>query len=189
MSSEKITIEVEILKQVFSDLNALRKSFGETNAAVQALEKNVSGGMNNVDKAVHNATDGAANMAKELARLRPIDVTAVANSFSGLNDSIKSAIEPGAAFDQSLHEMSAVTGVTGAALDDLGDRARALAKAYGSDAAASVDTFKVLVGQLGPALATQPAVLDEMARKATILGKTMGGDTVSAAISAVRASG
>lgn len=176
MSGEKITIEIEVLKQVFSDLNALKGSFTNVETVVQRMEKSVSGGMGDMSKALKGVNDDASKVAKAMQGIRAIDISAIAGSFAGLKDSLNQAAVPGIAFDKNMHELSAMTGVTGAALDDLGERARAMAKVFGGDAAASVETMKILVGQLGPALAAQPDAIEEMARQATLLSKVMDGD-------------
>lgn len=180
MSGEKITIEIEVLKQVFSDLNALKGSFSNVETVVQRMEKSVSGGMGDMHKALTGVSEDANKMAKAMNGIRPIDIGAIAASFTGLKDSLNQAVEPGIAFDKNLHDLSAMTGVTGSALDDLGERARGLAKTFGGDAASSVETMKILVGQLGPALASQPDAIEAMARQATLLSKTMDGDVAGA---------
>jgi TP901 family phage tail tape measure protein len=102
---------------------------------------------------------------------------AVQSVFSELNR----AVQPGIDFNSSLTDLSAITGVAGAALDDIGSRARATAKEFGLDGAAgAVEANKLLLSQLGPELAKTPEQLDAMTRNAALLSKQLGGDMTAA---------
>jgi TP901 family phage tail tape measure protein len=83
-------------------------------------------------------------------------------------------------FDHSLRELSAITGVTGKGLDQMGDFARDAAKEFGGKGADYLKTYGLMLSELSPKLADKPEALKEMGRYASLLGKTMGGDTTAA---------
>lgn len=99
----------------------------------------------------------------------------------GISDALNSAIQPGIDLNSSLQELSAITGVVGDGLKEIEGYARDTAKTFGVDAAQAVESYKLLLSQLSPALADTPEALQEMGNSVAILSKTMGGDTIAAA--------
>lgn len=95
-------------------------------------------------------------------------------------NALQMVIEPGQAFEKNLKELSAITGVTGAGLDDIGVRARQLAKDFGGSASDAVESYKQVLSKLGPEIAKSPASLDAMGKSILTLSKTMSGDVLGA---------
>jgi TP901 family phage tail tape measure protein len=89
-------------------------------------------------------------------------------------------IAPGEKFDKKLHDLSAITGLTGGALDSIGGKARDLAKDFGGAASEQVDGFKMILSRLGPELAKNDEALAKMGENTMLLSKTMNGDAVGA---------
>jgi len=98
-----------------------------------------------------------------------------------LSDNISSAIQPGIALNTSLTDLSAIAGVTGDKLKEIEGYARDTAKTFGTDAASSVESYKLLLSQLSPELGNYPTALRAMGDNIATLSKTMGGDAVAAA--------
>jgi TP901 family phage tail tape measure protein len=88
------------------------------------------------------------------------------------------AVKDAANFEVQLKELSAITGVTGAGLEDIGNRAQNLALKFGGDPLKSVDSFKTILSRLGPDIAKSPIALQNMGDSIETLAKTMGGDTL-----------
>lgn len=148
-----------------------------------------------------NIADNATNVVKQLTdNINGLNVVSqksggsIKNAFSGLfyinniadyftrlSDTINGAIQPGIAFDKSLQDLSAITGVTGDGLKEIGGYAKEVAKNFGVDASQSVESFKLILSQLTPELGKSPAVMKKMGEDIAILSKTMGGDTTAAA--------
>jgi TP901 family phage tail tape measure protein len=95
----------------------------------------------------------------------------------GILDAI---IAPGEKFDKNMHDLAAITGLTGGALDSVGDKARNLAKEFGGSASDQVDGFKMILSRLGPEIAKSDEALAKMAENSMLLSKTMNGDTIGA---------
>ncbi len=99
----------------------------------------------------------------------------------GFARTVESMLAPGAALNASLADLSAISDVTGESLKMIEQYARDTAKAFGGSAAQSVESYKLLLGQLSPELAKAPAALKAMGENVAVLSKTMGGDATAAA--------
>lgn len=94
---------------------------------------------------VENAQGWAMQLAQKLATfdLACGYVERLASTFDGLSSS-------GITLDRQMHDLSAVAGVTGKALDEIEGYARESAKTFGTDAAVAVEGYKLLLSQLTP---------------------------------------
>ena len=95
--------------------------------------------------------------------------------------SVQDMMRPGAELNAQIADLSAIAGVAGKELETITENARATAIAFGGSAAQSVESYKLLLSQLSPELAKQPAALRAMGDNIAILSKTMGGDATAAA--------
>lgn len=93
---------------------------------------------------------------------------------------INNAIEPGIRYEQTLAEVSAITGVAGAGLDKMGASARAAANTFGGSVVPQLEAAKGILSELGPQMAKDQAAMDSTTASVNILAKSMGGDTVGA---------
>ena len=78
----------------------------------------------------------------------------------------------GKEFETALQSVSAVTGVTGAALDDLGNRAQASAAKYGGSASDQLGVFQTALSKIGPQLAQDADSLSSFSDSVNTLSKT-----------------
>ncbi|MGV4501959.1 hypothetical protein ACQ1PX_10800, partial [Ornithobacterium rhinotracheale] len=69
-----------------------------------------------------------------LKRIRAIDWMAATEGVNRLGSRISEAAKVGEDFEASLLDVSAIAGVSGEKLDALGDKARELAKTFGTEA-------------------------------------------------------
>lgn len=104
----------------------------------------------------------------------------ITNAIQGIDQALGLIRGPGQAFDTQLTDLSAITGVTGAALTGLGERARGLALDFGGRAPAQVESFKQILSRLGPQIAQNADALQLMGRNVSLLSKTMNDDAVGA---------
>lgn len=145
---------------------------GNCNAVVREISDNVRRLRERADE----ATSGLEKMQKAFLMGNQIS-----QYFSGLNQTLKSTLEPGAALNASMAELQAISGAAGEELAQIEKAARSTAKEFGGSAAGAVESYKLLLSQLSPELTKNSEALNAMGRNVAILSKTMGGDTKSAA--------
>ena len=94
----------------------------------------------------------------------------------GLQTALTDAIAAGSNFETALQSVSAVTGVTGDGLNDLGERAKNLALQFGGSATTQLEAFQTVLSKFGPDLASAPEALTTVAESVNVLGKAAGLD-------------
>lgn len=144
------------------------------------LSDKISNPLNNVSEKLENATKKATKFGDCLKKLKPIDWQAVELSISKISEKFNSVVETGEKYEKALLEVSAITGITGEELDNLGGKARGLAKEFGTTATDNLGTFQTILSRLGPAIGENEEALSNMGKYANTLSKTMGGDVVGA---------
>lgn len=147
---------LEVVKQLQAQLGSLNKK-------VDSIEKNTK--------------DSFASIAKSISQVKLESIT---NSIGNFKQTLEEVNAPGMALESSMADLSAITGITGEKLDEIEGKARKNAKAFGGDAAGSVEVYKLLLSQLSPVLGKFPTVLDGMGNSVSVLSKTMKGDTTAA---------
>ena len=121
--------------------------------------------------------------------------------FSGLSESLAGLVSPaglatagigaltaglaasfqvGAEFQKNLAAVSAITGITGGALDDIGVRAQDLAAKFGGTATTQLESFQGVLSRFGAQLADTPDDLGAVSESINILAKAGGIDAASA---------
>jgi hypothetical protein len=88
---------------------------------------------------------------------------------------------PGVALNKQMADLSAITKVTGKELDAIEQAARASAKTFGTNAVSNVESYKIVLSKLDPAIAGNATALKAMGDSVNILSKSMGGDMVASA--------
>ena len=140
------------------------------------LKDLISNSVQKVQEVVNTASTRVDNLGACFKRLNAIDLQAISQSAQNLNQRFENLNAPFISYESGLAEVSAITGVTGAALDDLGEKARKSAKDFGGEATDSLNTYKTLLSRLGPDIAKSPEALEKMERNVRTLSKTMGND-------------
>lgn len=146
---------------------------GNANEVVAQLTQNIKGLKVTTNNSIRNMIGSFGSLS--LAVNQSLKVV------EGVVKAMQSINEPAKAFDSSLKELSAITGVAGEGLEEIGDMAKDVSKRFGTDAAQGVESFKLLLSQLSPELAKTPEVMKKMSENVATLSKTMGGDTTAAA--------
>ncbi|MDR0729931.1 MAG: phage tail tape measure protein [Prevotellaceae bacterium] len=157
-----------------------------TNWILQLIDK-ISAPIGGVKQAADGAgnsfdatTDKVKKFGSRLSKLSPINLQAIKAGIDTLDRNIKGFVEVGATFDASLRDVSAITGITGKALNGLGNQARDLAKGFGTTASDNLGTFQTVLSRLGPQIGDNAEALGHMGRYANTLAKTMDGDVAGA---------
>ena len=138
--------------------------FGNLNAGLESVHRNTT----QVNKVFGDCYK--ALLAVELA----------SNGISQLNDMLDQVIAPGIALNTQMADLAAITGLTGQGLKAIEIAARDSAKVFGTDATQNVESYKLILSQLGPEIAKSSEAMKLMGNNVNILSKTMGGDTVAA---------
>ncbi len=95
----------------------------------------------------------------------------------------KEAVQAFSKYEDSLADLSALTGVKGKSLDELGDKARNLALQFGTSAPDAIESFKLVISALGPDIAKDQSALNEMGKDVMTLAKASGTDATQATAS------
>lgn len=133
-----------------------------------------------VNTKLDEAAKKATSFGDALKKIKPIDWQAVGGAIDKISERLGGVADVGAKYDAGLRDVSAITGITGAELDKLGEKARGLSKDFGEGATENLDTFKTILSRLGPQIGQSQEALGNMGKYANVLSKTMGGDVVGA---------
>lgn len=169
---------LELIDKISSPLD---KATEAADGATEAVDK-VDGAVDNLGKTSDTVSGKLEQLGKGMFLLNQIK-----EGVDTIRDSFNDAIEPGARFQYAMAQVQAIAGLTDKEVELVSDKARDLAKAFGTDAAKGTGVFTNILSQLGPELARYPDVLDAMGRNAMTLSKTMDGD-VKGAIEALTTS-
>ena len=140
------------------------------------LVDKISRPLKSIDGNIKNITTDTKVMNKSLKDTSAVNISAIAEGFRSLKNRLNEAVAPGIKFQDGLAEVEAITGVTGKALDSLGDKARKSAKKFGGEASDSLNNYKILLSKLGPDIAQSEDALNSMNSNVLTLSKTMKGD-------------
>lgn len=157
--------DAKSIKGLTKSVDGLKKAFEGTFAPIEKSRR----GFSRYNGMLDGVTKGMLKLNQTVEGLQ--------NALSGLDAIFAS----GLSLDTSITDLSALTGVAGEGLAEIEASARSLAKTFGGSAADAVESYKLILSQLGPDIAGTPEALADMGRSVTVLSKTMGGDTVSAA--------
>jgi TP901 family phage tail tape measure protein len=98
----------------------------------------------------------------------------LAGAVNELGNTFTSLTQPFVQYEKQLADLSAITGVSGGALDDLGEKARSLALRFGGEATSQIESFKGILSRLGPDIAKSPEALNKMSEAINIMSKASG---------------
>lgn len=146
----------------------------------QKMASSVGGSLNTISEKLEQTTKKASGLGDSLKKIRPIDWQAIGASINQINDRLQSAAAVGADYDAALRDVSAITGITGNNLEDLGAKARKLSVEFGTGAVPNLETFQTILSRLGPDVANSSEALGNMGKYANVLSKTMKNDVVGA---------
>jgi len=124
-----------------------------------------------------SVTKNVGSIQKKLSSLH---LTSFIQQVGFATDALSSMAQPGLDFSTSMAEMQAITGVAGKKLKEIEGYARSNAQTFGGSAAESMESYKLILSQLSPEIAKQPAALQAMGKNVSVLSKTMGGDALAA---------
>ena len=146
----------------------------------QKMATTVGNSLDVINGKMEKATAKTTKFGDCLKKIKPIDWQAVGASIEKINDRLQSVADVGANYDAALRDVSAITGITGSELEQLGSKVRDLSKEFGTGAVPNLETFQTILSRLGPGIANSSEALGNMGKYANVLSKTMKNDVVGA---------
>lgn len=113
-------------------------------------------------------------------KIKAIDFYAVSQSAQQLNQQFQQLNQPYIALDASLKDLQAITNASDEVVEAIGEKARASAKKFGTDAAQNVESYKLILSQLSPEIAKNEEALASMGNHVNVLSKQLKGDAAAA---------
>lgn len=156
-------IHINATGNILEVLKQMKTGFESNSKSADSFQKTAAGSLNKITSSLKN-----------------INLASLNQNIQNLGQGFEDINRPGLDFNANLSELSALTGTTGTALDQLGSKARASAKEFGGNASASLNTYKTILSRLGPDIAKDQNALSLMEKNVQVLSKTMGGDAVGA---------
>lgn len=171
-----LKVSVNSLREHIKKLESARNQSFNT-ADIVAYNKEIENTQIQINRLTnaHKGLNDKANLQDRITSMRHL-----ADMANDVGRGFMENMQPGLSFEHSMKELQAITGQTDAEAEVVGENARKLAKTYGLDAAQSVESFKLVLSQLGPEIAKQPAALKLMGKHASVLSKQLSGDTTGA---------
>lgn len=167
------TWTLNVSDKVSSSLSIINEKGRKTAEVVGNSFVKVSEKLDNTNKKVREFGDC-------LRQVRAIDWESASNGAQRFLNLFTEAAQVGEDFERALLDVSAITGVTGEELDKLGDKARGLAKDFGTTASDNLGLFQTVLSRLGPQIGENQEALSNMGKYINTLSKTMGGDVAGA---------
>ncbi|WP_329804333.1 phage tail tape measure protein [Flavobacterium facile] len=162
-------------------VDKITKPVKEVTASIDKMEIAIDG----VDKKVEKmGNDAAQAFEKPNQSLKILAAEAGANALNNLGQPFLDGAQGAYAYDSSLKELKAITGITDEALAQIGENARDTAKEFGSKAQDNIRSYTLLLSKLTPEIADSPEALDQMGTSVAKLAETMHGDLEGATKSA-----
>lgn len=155
---------------------------------ITAPVKEITGGIDKLEDAVTHVDEKLGKLGDDSAKafdksntsLKMLAVQAGSEAITNLGQPLLDGAKGAYAYDASLKELSAITGVVGNDLKEIGGNARESAVDFGGDASDSVRSYTLLLSKLTPEIAKSPEALDMMGNSVALLSETMHGDLVGA---------
>ncbi len=149
---------------------------------VRVLTGNSNSNLDGIEKGMKGATGAATSLTSAISQIgtAAFAFNNIKSAMQGIADDFKAAVQPGIEFNDQMQDLQAITGVSDAQLKIISAGARDNAKAFGVDASAAVESYKLILSQLGPEIANNTVALSAMGNNAAILSKQLGGDMAGA---------
>lgn len=93
---------------------------------------------------------------------------------ASVSEAFREVIDVGVEYEASLAAVGAITGQSGDALNELGEKARALALQFGGSATSQLASFQGILSKLGPQVADNSAALAKLATNVNVLSAASG---------------
>lgn len=188
LHGQRVTIDTS---KAVSEIKNLGDTAGKTfdkikNDAEKALPGGGGGLLSGLSKSFTDgktaATEGGGifgSLAGSIGQLAsPIGLATAAAG--ALASGLSYAFTVGSEFQQGLAGLSAITGLSGSALEDIGDRASGLAAKFGGSVSSQIESFQGILSKFGADLAKTPDDLATVSESVNLLAQAGGIDAATA---------
>lgn len=147
---------------------------------ITAPVEGVTDAANEAAGAIDGMGEAANGAAEELQKISAMDLKAAADAIRDLTGQFEELMKPGQDFEVQMKNVQAITQQTDEEMNRLGGSARDLAKQFGGDASAQLESFGAIIARFGPAIAQDQAAMASMGNSVSTLSKLMNNDAVGA---------
>lgn len=159
--------------------NILIKMAGE-NKVIAGLTQ-VNAETLKVEKATVNVGNSFNKMVNNIQQnIKRISLTSTIDQINRVADGINALNGPGMKLSTSMHDLQAITGVTGQKLKEIEGYARQSGKTFGTEATQGAESYKLILSQLSPEIGKVPKALKGMGDTVGYTSKLMGNDATAA---------
>lgn len=183
-ASTSARTELDLMKSSLAQMEASgnkgSKEFNDMKAKVKAAEaevKKLDDAFEQVDKELANISKKEVSPKMNLGGMFQFNM--ITQAVDTVANSMNQLTEPFIEYEKGLADFSAITGISGDALDAFGLKARELAKSFGGSAVGQIDAFKGILSRLGPDIAKSPEALERMGKAVNTLSAASGMDATS----------
>lgn len=148
LKDNKISVAIKDLKAGFASLD---NSVNKVNQAFTQVTADITENLTEVNSSVQNVGTAVSQTAGTITnKLGNINMSAMIDMVKNAADAFKNLLgsELGTTFEQSMADLSSITGIVGKDLKDLADTARRTGKESGLGAAGAADAFALLASQI-----------------------------------------
>lgn len=129
---------------------------------------------------LNKVSTSADDLQKNIKKISAVEMKMAADAVRDLTNQFSEAMSPGQNFEVSLKEVQSVTHQSNEEMEGMAKAARDLAKQFGGDASAQLESFGSVVARFGPGVAKDDAAMKSMGESIATTSKLMKGDAVGA---------
>lgn len=148
LKDNNVSAKVKNLQVNFSSLD---NSVNKVSQTVNAVSADISNNITEVNTSIKGVSSVVAQTTNNINKqLSTITFGAMLDIVRNVSDGLKTlaGAEIGIGFEQSMADLSSITGIVGSELNDLGEVARQTGKDSGLGAAGAADAFALLASQI-----------------------------------------
>ncbi len=174
-------------------LAQMKKSLGDAGSNIKMIDADeFNKGLDSIKQGFKETTESSDKLDESLQK--PIkSSSALANAFKfnmvidavdKVSQAMTKLTDESIKYEASLKAVGAITGFTGKELDDIGDKARGLAKSFGGTATDQLSSFQGILSKIGPEVAKDSSALELFGKNINILSKASG-DSAATSMQAI----
>ncbi len=174
---DNVTPKVEVVEKAGKE--AASAVEGITTAAKEVADE-VTRASTEASRGLDHIGESADSVSKNVKKISAVDFKMAADAVRDLTNQFSESMQPGKNFEVSMKDVQSITRQSNEEMEAMGKSARELAKQFGGDAAAQVESFGSIIARFGPEVAKDTESMQSMGNSVATMAKLMKGDTVGA---------